>query len=297
MPPIVDPPAVKGEPAGTLPIREVSGLALRTSGAGVDLLAIGDRDFELAIGRIHAAGVARFDLVDLRSALAAAGSVVDATSQFEGVAADGAGRVFILEESPGHVYVFDAALTKVEARITLRVRPDDPAFATLAEAWAAHPNSRGEGIVLLDRGHLLILKEKDPRRLIEFGPDGDQPVGVRPLDRTKAFALKAERDHHLVPLREWKLSDESKLAFPDLSDLQVDDVGQLWVLSDTGHAIGRIGAEDAAGRLAIESMARLDPAGGLVKPEGLALVAPGVALVACDCPERQTPLFRVSLRG
>ena len=102
---------------------------------------------------------------------------MDATSQFEGVAADGAGRVFILEESPGHVYVFDAALTKVEARITLRVRPDDPAFATLAEAWAAHPNSRGEGIVLLDRGHLLILKEKDPRRLIEFGPDGDQPVG------------------------------------------------------------------------------------------------------------------------
>jgi outer membrane protein assembly factor BamB len=260
----------------------------------VDLLAIGDSDFELAIGRIQAAAVERFDVVDLHGPLADAGHAVAPTSQFEGVTVDGAGRVFVLEESPGHVYVFDASLTRVLAKITLRVRPDAPGFAQLAEAWAAQPNSRGEGIVLLDRGHLLILKEKEPRRLIEFGSEGDQPVGLRPLGRNSQFVLKAEAEHHLVPLREWKLSDESKVDFPDLSDLQVDDLGRLWVLSDTGHSIGRIGTEDSAGRLAIESITRLDPAGGLVKPEGLALVAPGLAFVACDSHERQTPLFRVA---
>jgi hypothetical protein len=295
VPPIVDPLAVKGEPAGVLPIREVSGLALRTSGSGVDLLAIGDSDFELAIGRIQAAAVARFELMDLRGALDAAGHAVAAASQFEGVTVDGAGRVFVLEENPGHVYVFDASIAKALAKITLRVRPDAPAFAALADAWAAQPNSRGEGIVLLDRGHLLILKEKEPRRLIEFGPEGDEPVGLRPLGRNRQFVLKAEAEHHLVPLREWKFSDESKSDFPDLSDLQADDLGRLWVLSDTGHSIGRIAAEDPAGRLTVESITRLDPAGGLVKPEGFVLVAPALALVACDSHERQTPLFRVAL--
>jgi uncharacterized protein YjiK len=286
---------VKGEPAGVLPIREVSGLAIRTVGARRQLLAIGDRDFELAVGTIRDAAVDVFSLLDLRDAISRLGEGVADASQFEGVTTDAAGRVFVLEENPGHVYVFDPDLTRVLARIALRVRPGRTGFDDLAAVWAANPNSRGEGIVLLERGHLLILKEKEPRRLIEFGPDADAPVGFRPLGHVDTFALGTDRITHVVPLREWKLSDESKAAFPDLSELHVDASQRLWVLSDTGHSVGRLGAANADGRVTVESVTELDPAGGLEKPEGLVLVAPGVALIACDKPERHSPLFRVTL--
>jgi hypothetical protein len=286
---------VKGEAAGVLPIREVSGLAIRKVGTRRDVLAIGDHDFELAWGTIENSAVPTFHMVDLRAPIAAGGVTVNEFSQFEGVTTDAAGRLFVLEENPGHVYVFDPDGTRLLTRIALRVRPGLAGFDVLASAWAAHPNSRGEGIVLLGRGHLLILKEKEPRRLIEFGPEGDQPLGLRPLSDGEPFELRNDETIHVVPLREWKLSDESQQDFPDVSDLHADEHGSLWILSDSGRAIGRVGAANADGRLTVEAITRLDADGGLEKPEGLAFVKPALALVACDKPERATPLFRVTL--
>jgi hypothetical protein len=40
----------------------------------------------------------------------------------------------------------------------------------IAQEWSDPKGSRGEGMVLLPGGHLLVAKEKQPAAFIEFGP-------------------------------------------------------------------------------------------------------------------------------
>ena len=218
--------------AGTLPIREVSGLGLRTQGNKKQVLAIGDRDFELAVGTLANDAVRSFDIVDLKKVMRDGGADVQAQSQWEGVKSDGSGRVFVLEETPGHVFIFNNDLTTLEAQIELQIKGTDPDIATLEADWDARPNSRGEGLALLGRGHLLILKEKQSRRLIEFGPEGDEPVGLTPLTPSERFAMPDRKSTRMVPLKIWKFSEESQVPFSDVSDLDADHAGRLWVLTD-----------------------------------------------------------------
>ena len=287
-------PAPEIVEAGTLPIREVSGLGLRTETNKKQLLAIGDRDFELAIGTIANDAVRSFDVVDLKKVLRDGGADVQAQSQWEGVKCDGSGRVFVLEETPGHVFIFNKDLTALEAQIELQIKGTDPDIATLEADWEAHPNSRGEGLALLGHGHLLILKEKQSRRLIEFGPEGDEPVGLTPLTASEHFSMPEHKSSRMVPLKIWKFSEESQLAFSDVSDLDADRAGHLWVLTDEGMSMGRIAEPDAAGRLDIGHVISLSEGRGLKKPEGLVVLDDDVALVGCDKPDRDQPLYAVS---
>ena len=78
--------------------------------------------------------------------------------------------------------------------------------------WLAHlaagkqhrandPNARAEGLLLLTSGHILVAKQMSPVYLIEFGPDGDEPVGVGDdsvLPPDRAFSLPAEETARLV---------------------------------------------------------------------------------------------------
>ena len=44
-------------------------------------------------------------------------------------------------------------------------------------------------MILMKKGHVLVLKEKQPSMLIEFGPEGDAPMGYGPdtfLQRVKS---------------------------------------------------------------------------------------------------------------
>ena len=280
---------------GKIPIREVSGLALRRHGSGIEILAIGDHDYELAVGKFRGGAVAAFDVINLRPALREAGVETQDASQWEGIKCDAAGRIFVLEENPGHVFVFDAAGKRLLAKLELHFHTDDDGMVELKQAWDAHANSRGEGLAFLEHGHLLVLKEKEPRRLIEFGPRGDSPVGRRLLGTGKEFSLPADKMSRMVPLAAWKFSKESEDDFPDLSDLDVDHEGRLWVLSDEGHAIGLIKGEDKEGRMEIKSITKIDGKHDLEKPEGLVVLGPDAALVACDTPERHTPLYSISL--
>ena len=218
--------------AGTLPIREVSGLGLRTQGNKKQVLAIGDRDFELAVGTLANDAIPSFDIVDLKKVMRDGGADVQAQSQWEGVKSDGSGRVFVLEETPGHVFIFNNDLTTLEAQIELQIKGTDPDIATLEADWDARPNSRGEGLALLGQGHLLILKEKQSRRLIEFGPEGDEPVGLTPLTPSERFAMPDRKSTRMVPLKIWKFSEESQVPFSDVSDLDADHAGRLWVLTE-----------------------------------------------------------------
>jgi hypothetical protein len=287
------------ESVGTLPIKEVSGLALRPRGGVREVLAIGDKEAAVAVGPLVGGKVQDFQTVNLRPALRKAGAEPARASQWEGITADADGRVFIVEEVPGHVLVFDPDLRRLESRIALDVPEvsSDPDLVELAADWALQPNSRGEGIVLLGRGHLLVLKEKEPRRLVEFGPEGDAPVGLVPLAADAPFRQPPPGESRMVPLRVWKFDDPSKVAFPDVADLAADRDGRLWVVSDEQASLGRIDANGLEGRLTIVRVASLGGTPGLEKPEGLVVLETGVMLVACDQRTRGGSLFAVGVGG
>ena len=48
----------------------------------------------------------------------------------------------------------------------------------IARLWSDPKGSRGEGMVLLPGGHLLVAKEKKPATLIELGPPQSRSRGL-----------------------------------------------------------------------------------------------------------------------
>src|SRR5580704_17655725 len=86
--------------------------------------------------------------------------------QIEAVCADGLGRVLLLQETPPRVELIDPKALKVVASVDLAVE----GRGEIARAWSDPEGSRGEGMVLLPGGHLLVAKEKKPAAFIEFGP-------------------------------------------------------------------------------------------------------------------------------
>jgi hypothetical protein len=81
--------------------------------------------------------------------------------------------VFCCSRNP-RVEVVDPKALKVVASIDLAVE----GRGEIARAWADPKGSRGEGMVLLRGGHLLVAKVKKPAALIEFGPPQSRSRGL-----------------------------------------------------------------------------------------------------------------------
>ena len=163
-----------------LQLREVSGICERAAGGGRprQLLAIGDDSHHVLVGDLEPEVPATFARHDLEPLLAAAGVRIG-RSQWEGIDTDETGRVFVLREVPGTVFVFDPALRRL-LHVLLTVE-DDPGEQ---RAWDADENALGEGLLLLRNGHLFVVKEEKPRQLLEFGLPGERAQGPRrPADR------------------------------------------------------------------------------------------------------------------
>jgi hypothetical protein len=94
--------------------------------------------------------------------------------QIEAVCADGLGRILLLQETPPRVELIDPKAFKAVASIDLAVE----GRSEIAQAWSDPKGSRGEGMVLLPGGHLLVAKEKKPAAFVEFGPSGSQSRGL-----------------------------------------------------------------------------------------------------------------------
>lgn len=269
-----------------VPLSEVSGLALqRAPGGAARLLAIGDESFELVSAELEGGSprgaFARHDLSGLLRGPAKKGG-----SQWEAVAADGEGRVFVLEETPGHVLVLDPALDRLLAAITLC--EDGP----IAADWARGGNSRGEGLVPLANGHLLIVKEKDPPQLLEFGPRGARPAGVGPaLTAPASFPLAGGARPEMVALARWDLAGGDLEDIEDLSDLAVGPDGSLYLVSDEARCLLRLDARLAPGGGPIAVLDRWELPKKVKKPEGLVVTAGGCPLVAVDREEEEKNLF------
>ena len=268
-----------------LPVVEASGLTVRRTDHGSVLLVIGDRTAEIGACRIADDGVlgdwTTIDLAELPGWPLPAGD-----SQFESIAADGGSLVALMREDPPIVLVADTVTRDLRAEIELAAPKGSPLDGQWDDA-----SSRGEGMVLLRGGRLLVAQEKRPRALIEFGPIGTPPQGLSagdflgPDESWEAPTGQVE----FVPLSMWKLKGDAKDALDDISAIGPDPDGHLWLLSDKSQRVARLSLDDPVRPDAdrVTELAEIwDLPDGVVKPEGIAALGDGRVLVAMDTPSK-----------
>jgi hypothetical protein len=263
-----------------VPLSEVSGICLRRGrNHEMSLIAVGDRVAKLAwISLPHSdSGALDWHTVDI--AKLPGSELPKKDPQIEAICADGIGRVLLLQESPPRVELIDVKASRVVASIELVVE----GHGQLARSWSHPKGSRGEGMVLLRNGHLLVAKEKQPSALIEFGSKGSRPQGLSrggALGDGDRWPL-AKGGYQFVALAAWFPDKALAKACNDFSDLEVGPDGRLYVLSDQSATIARLdNLPPSGGIVELTDVWRLDDLKG--KPEGLAFTAEGRAIVALD---------------
>jgi hypothetical protein len=272
-----------------LRLEQVSALSVRSDGRGADeLVAVGDEEFAVVTAPLRADGLG----VDEPHELA---DVVDDTgekSDWEAVATDGTGSVFLIEEEGARVVVLAPDLRKQVHELRLRADAGpDPRGRELLEG----ENSGPEGMLLLAGGHVLVVKQRDPVLLIEFGPRDERPLGFGPgvqIDADVAFRLPAGRKTDLFPLRSWKLLDEETVE--SANDLAVDHERRLHAISSRSHCIYELEPGPDDGEMVTGERWRLPAAVGADKKhnaEGLAFDRRGNPIVALDVKDTHDNVF------
>lgn len=270
------PPKLGVRDVADVPVREVSGLTLH----GSQLLAVGDHDpVVFTAGRdswpLQWRGI-DFDGIGLP----------DGGTQFEAITSTGADTVLVLQEQPARVLHLDLVTPALLGELHLDVPDGHP----LRQSWLGDRSSRGEALLLADRGHLIVVKEKDPAAILEFGPAGDAPVGWR---RGGPVAAPARGDATLTVLATWWLGEELAKWLPDISDATVGPDGRLYLVSDQGSAIARLpDSLDPAGG-SVESVAIWRIAGSPENAEGLVILPDGTPLVGLDTKSPKKNLLRL----
>lgn len=266
--------------SGPSPVAEASGLALRRAPGETELIVIGDRDHVVAVASLHdgedLSGLV-FEHHDVSELFPEASG-----SQWEAVDVDGEGRLFLLEEQPGAVHVLSSDLSTRLHTIDL-----DVSDSVLENDWEEEPNSRGEGLVLGKGGHLIVLKEKRPSLIVEFGPEHDEPLGYWRADRGDGaavdFPLPAGEFSRFVPLAIWQFRSKVRDLLTDMSELAVGPDGYLHVLSGDARVLARISDDldpEDSSKLSIDLAWKVPKA--VANPEGLVVLRPFEFLIASD---------------
>jgi len=264
-----------------IPVVEASGVTVRRTERGPVVLVVGDRTAEVGFCLIGDGGeLDDWSTIDL--AALPGWPLPPGDSQFEAIAADGGSVVALMCEDPPLVLVADTVTSEFCAEIRLTA----PAGSVLDGQWD-DASSRGEGLVFLRGGRLLVAQEKRPRALIEFGPVGTKPRGVSADDILgPGESWDAPRGQvEFVPLSVWKLKSAAKKALRDISSIGTDSDGNLWLLSDKSRRVGRISLEvpldpDDDEVRDLDELWKLPK--GAEKPEGIASLGDGRVLVALD---------------
>lgn len=269
-------PKLKVRDVGDIPLREVSGLAV----SGGRLLAVGDHDPVVFTAALEPWPL-RWEGTDLSGL-----NLPDGGVQFEAVEPAGGAHILVLQEQPARVLHLDLAGPTLLGTSQL----DVPKGHRLRQAWLGDRSSRGESLLMTEGGHLLVVKEKDPPAILEFGPPGDAPVGWR---RGARPAPPQPVDSTLTVLATWWLGERTQKDLGDISDATMGPDGRMYLLSDQGAAIARM--PDV-----------LDPEGGTVdpvgvwriagapeNPEGLVILADGTPLIGLDTKSPRRNLLRL----
>lgn len=277
-----------------LPVPEASGVVVARRTDGDRLAVVGDRSSVVAVATVRDGRPVDWQTIDLTTVTGWPG--VSGDSQLEAVACDAGSLVALMREDPAEVLVVDSVHRRLRARISLVVPPG----SALAGKWD-DASSRGEGLVLLRGGRLLVAKEKRPRALVEFGPAGSRPSGLSSDDLVAPDEewSAPEGDVTFHALAVWKLRGSAKKALGDISDIGIGRDGSLWLLSDKSAAVARLdlseGLPSHGGVISsLDPIYALPP--GTPKPEGFAMVDDRTLLVALDTdkPRRNAILVRRS---
>jgi uncharacterized protein YjiK len=127
-------------------------------------------------------------------------------------------------------------------------------------------------------GHVLVLKEKRPAGLLEFGPEGDIPLGVSSATLHEPGQPWSPPDvASLVALAWWPVNH----AIVDLSDADIGPDGSLYVVSDKSSAIAEVTLPLAVGDDLVFARVWALP-DSIEKAEGLAFLPDGSTVVAVD---------------
>ena len=271
-----------------VPLLEISGLGQRpgSPGQGMQVLAVGDEDFTVVSASVESStSLSDFRTHRLHDLL---GGGEEYGSQWEAADGDSTGRVFILQESPGKVFILSPELDRLLHTIDLSVEGSDRLD------WEKSPNARGEGLVLLANGHVVVAKEKEPPLLMEFGPEGDEASGIVSdllLLERRRFPEPAEASSKQAVLTVWDLDGEADARIDDISDIAVGPDERLYLLSDESRCIARVEHQLPAAqrKLSITAVWRLPEE--IVQPEGLVLMDDMTPLVAIDRKEPNQNLF------
>ncbi len=258
-----------------IPLREVSGLAVGEWDGTTRVVAVGDRSPALAVARLDAEslpdGWQPIDLGDL------VGAPHHGLLQCEAVAVDATGVAVALMEDPARVALVDLAGLRWLGGAALEAT----AVPGLGRTWADDPTSRGEGVVLLDDGRLLVAKEKKPAGLLEFAVPGSAAHGLSAVTRLARAPWGTSVPDVLAAVAWWPLDG----PLEDISDVAVGADGRVYLLSDQSRAIGRLAhdLDPSSPGAAIDALWRLPKK--VRKAEGLAFLPDGRALVAVDRPD------------
>lgn len=227
---------------------QTSSLKEATASYAVPINELSSLDFD-SDGRLWAISDRYSEVVEVLTGKLATTRDFPQGSQFESLVFDSHGNRLILRESDSKGLVF-RPLSQVTEEVdfniksNLQIGKDD-----LSELWAASENSRIEGAVGLANGHFMVLKEKDPTLLIEFGPKGSEPEGWNTQLLASKSVVFPERMNNLEALAVWPMHEESGRKIRDASDLSVGPCdaqrGQaveycLYLLSDESQLILRL---------------------------------------------------------
>ena len=273
---------------GFAPIAEASGLAVRRGMDVDELIAIGDSDRVVAVAPFFDDDLDPAWLSFTRHDVAWLFPEAEGTAaQWEAVTVDAAGNVFVLEEFPGAVHVLSPTLDTRLHTIYLEVPGGSGWRDDLKKDWEDEPNSRGEGLVLSASGHLLVLKEKRPSLIVEFGPPWDAPVGfdhtARLAGEAIEFSLPDGHESVFVPLARWEFKSKVRDLITDMSELTVGPDGFLYVVSGEARVLARILGDldpDDDSKLTIDLAWKVPKR--VENPEGLVSVSPFAFLIASD---------------
>ncbi len=225
---------------------------------------------------------------------------------WEAIAVDGNGQIFLVQEYSESLLVLSADLQRV---VSIMNYSFDEALPSLKNAKKKfRSNAKGEGVILLKQGHFIVAKESDPPALVEFGPAGHEALGLSSqtlLAPGEAFVLPQSpaQDSPLAaavtrfdyrPLHVWSYEGRAGHAKCDISDLAVSPSGLLFLLSQSCGQLKLLQGL-ATSHSKLDVLASYNVSREVRNPEAIVALSDTEVIVASDTKKSGANVFQLRL--